>query len=72
MHVIVSELKEVQRKYGDDRRTEIDLSEDLEVEDADLIPEEDVIVTITNRGYIKRMTVDTYRAHVVVERYYRK
>ena len=45
MHVIVSELKEVQRKYGDDRRTEIDLSEDLEVEDADLIPEEDVIVT---------------------------
>ena len=62
MHVIVSELKEVQRKYGDDRRTEIDLSEDLEVEDADLIPEEDVIVTITNRGYIKRMTVDTYRA----------
>lgn len=68
MHVIVSELKEVQRKYGDDRRTEIDLSEDLEVEDADLIPEEDVIVTITNRGYIKRMTVDTYRAHVVVEK----
>ena len=62
MYVIVSELKEVQRKYGDDRRTEIDLSEDLEVEDADLIPEEDVIVTITNRGYIKRMTVDTYRA----------
>ena len=62
MNVIVSELKEVQRKYGDDRRTEIDLSEDLEVEDADLIPEEDVIVTITNRGYIKRMTVDTYRA----------
>ncbi len=62
MNVIVSELKEVQRKYGDERRTEIDLSEDLEVEDADLIPEEDVIITITNRGYIKRMTVDTYRA----------
>ncbi len=62
MNVIVSELKEVQRKYGDERRAEIDLSEDLEVEDADLIPEEDVIITITNRGYIKRMTVDTYRA----------
>lgn len=61
MGVIVSELTEVQRKYGDDRRTAIDLSEDLEVEDADLIPEEDVIITITNRGYIKRMTVDTYR-----------
>ncbi len=62
MQVIVSELTEVQRKYGDDRRTGLDLSEDLEVEDEDLIPEEDVIITITNRGYIKRMTVDTYRA----------
>ena len=62
MQVIVSELTEVHRKYGDDRRTGLDLSEDLEVEDADLIPEEDVIITITNRGYIKRMTVDTYRA----------
>lgn len=62
MQVIVSELTEEQRKYGDDRRTGLDLSEDLEVEDADLIPEEDVIITITNRGYIKRMTVDTYRA----------
>ena len=60
MQVIVSELTEVQRKYGDE--TDFDLSEDLEVEDADLIPEEDVIITITNRGYIKRMTVDTYRA----------
>ncbi len=61
MGVIVNDLTEVQRKYGDDRRTAIDLSEDLEVEDADLIPEEDVIVTITNKGYIKRMSVDTYR-----------
>lgn len=62
MAVIVAELTEVQRKFGDDRRTDIDLSEDLEVEDADLIPVEDTIITITNRGYIKRMTVDTYRA----------
>lgn len=62
MAVIVSELTEVQRKFGDDRRSDIDLSEDLEVEDADLIPVEDTIITITNRGYIKRMTVDTYRA----------
>lgn len=62
MSVIVSELVEIQKKYGDERRTEIDLSEDLEVEDEDLIPEEDVIVTITNKGYIKRMSVDTYRA----------
>ena len=62
MDVIVSELSEIQRKYGDDRKSDIDLSEDLDVEDEDLIPEEDVIVTITNKGYIKRMTVDTYRA----------
>ena len=62
MQVIVSELTEVQRKYGDYRLSGLDLSEDLEVEDAYLIPEEDVIITITNRGYIKRMTVDTYRA----------
>ena len=61
MKVIVDELTEVQRRYGDERKSEIDLSEDLEVEDEDLIPVEDVIITKTNKGYIKRMTVDTYR-----------
>ena len=61
MKVIVDELTEIQRKYGDERKSEIDLSEDLEVEDEDLIPVEDVIITMTNKGYIKRMTVDTYR-----------
>ena len=62
MSIIISELSEVQRKYGDERRSEIDMSEDLEVADEDLIPEEDVIITITNKGYIKRMNVDTYKA----------
>ena len=61
MKVIVDELTEIQRKYGDERKSEIDLSEDLEVADEDLIPVEDVIITMTNQGYIKRMTVDTYR-----------
>ena len=62
MQTIVDELKEIQKKYGDNRRSEIDLTdEDLEVADEDLIPVEDVIITITNRGYIKRLTVDTYR-----------
>ena len=61
MKVIVDELTEIQRKYGDERKSEIDLSEDLEVADEDLIPVEDVIFTMTNQGYIKRMTVDTYR-----------
>lgn len=62
MAIIVAELSEIQKKYGDDRLSEIDLSEDLEVEDEKLIPEEDVIITITNKGYIKRMNVDVYRA----------
>lgn len=61
MSIIVSELSEIQAKYGDERRSEIDLSEDLEVEDEALIPEEDVIITITNKGYIKRLNVATYK-----------
>lgn len=61
MNIIVEELQEVQRKFGTERKTEIDLSEDLDVADEDLIPIEDVIITITNRGYIKRLSVDTYK-----------
>ncbi len=61
MSIIVSELSEIQAKYGDERHSEIDLSEDLEVEDEALIPEEDVIITITNKGYIKRLNVATYK-----------
>ncbi len=61
MGIIVSELEEVQRRFSTERKTEIDLSEDLEVADEDLIPVEDVIITITNRGYIKRLSVDTYK-----------
>lgn len=62
MSIIMAELSEIQKKYGDERLSELDLSEDLDVADEDLIPVEDVIITITNRGYIKRMNVDTYRA----------
>jgi DNA gyrase subunit A len=61
MGIIIHELNEIKEKYGDDRRSEISLSDDLDIEDADLIPEEDVIITVTNRGYVKRMSVDTYR-----------
>ncbi|MGI6710183.1 MAG: DNA gyrase subunit A [Bacilli bacterium] len=61
LKIIVSELIEIKEKYGDERRSEISLSDELEIEDEDLIPEEDVIITVTNRGYVKRMTVDTYR-----------
>ncbi len=60
--ILIKELTEIKEKFNDERRSEISLSEDLDIEDADLIPEEDVIITVTRKGYVKRMTVDTYRA----------
>ena len=62
LDIIVAELESVKERFGDDRRTEITLSDELDIEDEDLIPVEDVIITVTNKGYVKRMTVDTYRA----------
>ena len=61
MSIIVDELREIERKYGDERRTDINISDDLDVNDEDLIPVEDVMITITNRGYIKRLSVDAYK-----------
>lgn len=63
MDILANELTEIQTKYGSDRQSVLDISGDcdLDISDEDLIPEEDVIITITNRGYIKRMNVDTYR-----------
>jgi DNA gyrase subunit A len=60
--IILNELKDIRDRFGDERKSELSLSDDLDFEDEDLIPEEDVIITVTNRGYVKRMTVDTYRA----------
>jgi len=60
--IIVNELTDIRDRFGDDRQSEITLSDDLVIEDEDLIPVEDVIISVTNRGYVKRMTVDTYRA----------
>ena len=58
---IIEELDEVKEKFGDERRTEI--SNDLSmIEDEDLIPEEDIIVTLTKNGYIKRLAPDTFRS----------
>jgi len=59
--IIIDELNEIKEKYGDPRRTEIDADAEENIEDEDLIPVEDVIITVTNKGYVKRMTVDTYR-----------
>lgn len=63
MDILANELTEIQTRYGSDRQSVLDISGDcdLDISDEDLIPEEDVIITITNRGYIKRMNVDTYR-----------
>jgi len=60
MAILKEELEEVAKKYGDDRRTEILADqEDFSVED--LIAEEDMVITISHTGYIKRMAVSTYR-----------
>ncbi len=60
MQIIVDELREVREKYGDDRRTAVvDASGELEAED--LIAEEDMAITVTNTGYIKRTAISTYR-----------
>lgn len=59
--IISEELKEIKEKYSDSRRTEITIGEDS-IEDEDLIPREDVIITITHTGYIKRLPVTTYRS----------
>src|SRR5437762_7295537 len=58
--LIVKELKEVQKEYGDERRTEI-VEDTGEILLEDLVPVEDVAVTVTHGGYLKRTAVDTYR-----------
>ncbi len=60
MGIIKDELLEVREKYGDDRRTKIEPIEG-EVDIEDLIQEEDMVVTLTRFGYIKRIGADTYR-----------
>lgn len=60
--VLIQEISDLKDKFGDKRRTMINTTDLLDIEDEALIPVEDVIVTITNKGYIKRLTVDTYRA----------
>jgi DNA gyrase subunit A len=61
MQIIVDELKEVKAKYGDDRRTEILEGESGQINIEDLIAEEDMAITVTNTGYIKRTAISTYR-----------
>ena len=60
LEIIKTELTEIRDKYGDKRMTEI-IDGDVDVEDEDLIPVEDIIISMTNNGYIKRQPIDTYR-----------
>lgn len=61
LSVIKDELIEIKRKYGDDRRTTIEkVMNEIDIED--LIQEEEVVVTLTHSGYIKRISADTYSA----------
>lgn len=60
LEIIRTELTEVRDKFGDDRRTEIS-DADFDMQDEDLIPVEDIVITMTTNGYIKRLPIDTYR-----------
>ncbi|MFC4619718.1 DNA gyrase subunit A [Camelliibacillus cellulosilyticus] len=59
--IISDELLEIKDKYNDERRTEITIGFDM-IEDEDLIPKENIVITLTHHGYIKRMPVDTYKS----------
>ena len=59
--IIKREMLEIKEKYGDDRRTAIDMTAIDYIEDESLIPNEDILITLTNKGYIKRVPKDTFR-----------
>ena len=61
LQIIKDEMTEIKNKYGDERRTNIDMTAIEYIEDESLIPVEDIIVTLTNKGYIKRLKSDTYK-----------
>ena len=61
LEVIKKEMLEIKEKYADERRTHIDMTAIDYIEDESLIPVENVVITLTNMGYIKRLPVDTYK-----------
>ncbi|MGQ9558865.1 MAG: DNA gyrase subunit A [Desulfurispora sp.] len=62
LKIIKDELRELKAKFADPRRTVISQEEDTDIAAEDLIQEEDMVITITNQGYIKRIALDTYRS----------
>ena len=61
LSIVKQELLEIKEKYGDERRTNIDMTAVDYIEDESLIPVENIVVTLTNKGYIKRMASETYK-----------
>ena len=61
-NIIKEEMTEIKKKYGDERRTEIDMTAIDYIDDESLIPVEDLVITLTNKGYIKRVESDTYKS----------
>ena len=61
MNIIKEEMLEIKKKYGDERRTSIDMTAIDFIEDESLIPVEDIVIALTHKGYIKRMPTDTYK-----------
>jgi DNA gyrase subunit A len=59
--IIKKEMLEIKDKYGDERRTTIDMTAIDYIEDESLIPNEDILITLTNKGYIKRIPKDTFK-----------
>ena len=62
LNIIKEEMTEIKNKFGDERRTKIDMTAIDYIEDESLIPNEDVIIALTNKGYIKRTTSDTFKS----------
>ncbi len=60
--IIKQELLEIKAKYADDRRTDIDMTAIDYIDDEALIPEENIVIALTNKGYIKRTTSDTFKS----------
>ena len=61
LNIIKTELLEIKNRFADDRRTHIDMTAVDYIDDESLIPEENIVITLTKKGYIKRLPVDTYK-----------
>ena len=62
LDIVKQEMLEIKNKYADERRTEIDMTAIDYIDDESLIPQEDIVITLTEKGYIKRITADTYKS----------